>query len=157
MAVLCTQQRCSRAVGHTSPRAFQKPGASSATASFGDGKLRRRAEATGFQVKQQLAPVLRALARAVGEADKFLFALRRRANDDQNALLLLLEPGLQMDAVRPDINVTSGREIALAPAYVLLGPDFLQPDDGRCDRPGASLPGNAASASSKSPVDMPFR
>ncbi len=68
-----------------------------------------------------------------------------------------LEPGLQMDAVRPDINVTSGREIALAPAYVLLGPDFLQPDDGRCDRPGASLPGNAASASSKSPVDMPFR
>ena len=34
-AVLCTQQRCSRVLGHTSPSAFQKPSAPSATASSG--------------------------------------------------------------------------------------------------------------------------
>ena len=34
-AVLCTQQRCSRVVGHNSPSAFQKPSAPSATASSG--------------------------------------------------------------------------------------------------------------------------
>src|ERR1700732_2758982 len=35
LAVLCTQQRCSRVVGHSSPSAFQKPSAPSATASSG--------------------------------------------------------------------------------------------------------------------------
>src|SRR5205085_8354990 len=30
LAVLCTQQRCSRVVGHSSPSAFQKPSAPSA-------------------------------------------------------------------------------------------------------------------------------
>src|SRR3954466_10531063 len=34
-AVLCTQQRCSRVVGQTSPSAFQRPIAPSATASSG--------------------------------------------------------------------------------------------------------------------------
>src|SRR6266404_2686067 len=35
LAVLCTQQRCSPVVGHSSPSAFQKPSAPSATASSG--------------------------------------------------------------------------------------------------------------------------
>src|ERR1700724_3470885 len=35
LAVLCTQQRCSRVVGHTSPSAFQNPSAPSATAICG--------------------------------------------------------------------------------------------------------------------------
>lgn len=35
LAVLCTQQRCSRVVGYTCRRAFQKPNAPSPTASFG--------------------------------------------------------------------------------------------------------------------------
>src|SRR5207248_3911049 len=35
LAVLCTQQRCSRVVGHNSPSAFQNPSAPSATASSG--------------------------------------------------------------------------------------------------------------------------
>ncbi len=35
LAVLCTQQRCSRVAGHSSPSAFQKPSAPSATASSG--------------------------------------------------------------------------------------------------------------------------
>src|SRR4051795_11780506 len=35
LAVLCTQQRCSRVVGHSSPSAFQNPSAPSAVASSG--------------------------------------------------------------------------------------------------------------------------
>jgi hypothetical protein len=35
LAVLCTQQRCSRVVDHTSPSAFQNPSAPSATAICG--------------------------------------------------------------------------------------------------------------------------
>src|SRR5664280_87920 len=42
LAVLCTQQRCSRVVGHTSPSAFQKPSAPSATASSGAAAKPRR-------------------------------------------------------------------------------------------------------------------
>ena len=58
---------------------------------------------------------MRALARAVGKADEFLLALRRGADDDEDALLLVLEAGLQVDAVSPDVDVALGREVALAP------------------------------------------
>src|SRR5215472_14708713 len=64
-AVLCTQQRCSRVFGQTSPAAFQNPSAPSAM-------VRRRVEPAPLQVEQQIAPVLRALAGAIGEADQFL-------------------------------------------------------------------------------------
>src|SRR5271165_3560557 len=57
-----------------------------------------------------------ALACPVGETDQLLLAFGRRANDDKNALLLILEPRLQVDAVRPHIDIAPGREIALLPA-----------------------------------------
>src|SRR5690348_7843381 len=100
LAVLCTQQRCSRVVGHTSPSAFQNP-----SAPLGNRNLRRRCQAATLQIEQQITPRLRALANAIGEADKLLPAFRRRADDDQDALCLLLEPGLQMDAVGPAVDV----------------------------------------------------
>src|SRR5215469_3173002 len=46
--------------------------------------------------------------RAIGETDQFLLAFRRCADDDQDALRLFLEPGLQMDAVGPAIDVALG-------------------------------------------------
>src|SRR5437764_3571374 len=61
LAVLCTQQRCSRVVGHSSPSAFQKPSAPSATASSG-----ATARPRFLQIEQQFTPILRAFARAVG-------------------------------------------------------------------------------------------
>ena len=152
-AVLCTQQRCSRVVGHTSPSAFQKPSAPSATASSG-----ATAKPSPLQIEQQLAPVLRALARAVGEADQLLPALRRRADQHEDALLLVLQPRLQIDAVGPDVDVAPGRQIALASSACARRsrpPSAAQIVEA--DRPGASLPSKAASASSKSPVEMPFR
>src|SRR6185503_2583586 len=93
LAVLCTQQRCSRVVGHSSPSAFQKPSA------VGDGEFGRDRQTSVLQIEQQFTPILRALARAVGKAEQLLPALRRRADDDQDALLGVFKTGLQVNAV----------------------------------------------------------
>src|SRR6202030_1902393 len=73
---------------------------------------------------------------ATGEAAKRLPPFRRRADDDQDALRLLLEPRLQMDAVGPEVEVALGRQIALLPARVLLAPRLLEAGDGRCRETG---------------------
>jgi len=82
---------------------------------------------------------LRALALAVDEADELLFALRRGTDDDQQALRGVLEAGLHVDAVDPEIDVALGREIALAPARVLVRPGVLEPPDGRGREPAGVL------------------
>ena len=123
----------------------------------GDGELGRDRQPAPLQIEQQLPPGLRALAHAVGEADQLLLALWRRADDDQDALRGVLEPGLQMDAVGPEVDVALGREIALAPALVLVDQTSFSRAMVEADSPAASLPSSAASASSKSPVEMPFR
>src|SRR5688500_536326 len=96
LAVLCTQQRCSRAVGHSSPSAFQNPSAPSAAARF-----RRDRQTSVLQIEQQLPPILGTFARAVGETEQLLLTLRRRADDHQNALLGVVKTGLQVNAVGP--------------------------------------------------------
>src|SRR5215208_4322417 len=77
------------------------------------------------------APILRAFAHAVGEAEQFLPALRCRADDDQDALLGVFKTGLQVNAVGPHVDVALGRQIALAPVFMLVAPALLQPRDGR--------------------------
>src|SRR5712671_3355311 len=125
LAVLCTQQRCSRVVGHSSPSAFQKPSAPSATASSG-ATARPRFCKSSSSSRQSCA-----FAPAVGEAEQLLFALRRRADDDQDALLGVFKTGLQVNAVGPHVDVALGRQIALPPMLVLVEPGLLQPRDGR--------------------------
>ena len=44
-----------------------------------------------------------------------------------------------MDAVDPEIDVALGREIALAPAHVLVRPGVLEPPDGRGREPAGVL------------------
>src|SRR5271165_5696077 len=44
-----------------------------------------------------------------------------------------------MDAVNPEVDVAFGREIALAPARVLLRPDVLESSDGRGREPACVL------------------
>jgi hypothetical protein len=51
---------------------------------------------------------LRALAHAIDEADELLLAFRRGADDDQQALRLVLEAGLHVDAVDPEVDVAFG-------------------------------------------------
>src|ERR1700704_5953670 len=92
-----------------------------------------------FEVEEELFPRLRALAHAVDEPDKFLFAFGRGADDHQQALRGLLEPGLHMDAVDPGVNVAVGREIALAPTRMLARPGLLESPDGRGREPAGIL------------------
>ena len=72
-------------------------------------------------------------------SDKFLFAFGRGADDHQQALRGLLEPGLHMDAVDPEVNVAFGREITLAPTRMLVRPGLLEPPDGRGREPASIL------------------
>ena len=134
LAVLCTQQRWPRVLGHTSSIACQKPRAPSATASSGPHR-----KPPPFEVAEELLPRLRALAHAVDESDKFLFAFGRGADDHQQALRGLLEPGLHTDAVDPEVNVAFGREITLAPTRMLVRPGLLEPPDGRGREPASIL------------------
>ena len=97
----------------------------------GDREFGRHRKPAPFEIEQQLAPALRALAHAVDEADELLLAFGRGADDDQQALRVVLEPGLHVDAVGPEVDVAPGRQIPLQPARVLFRPDLGKPRDGR--------------------------
>src|SRR5712664_3627437 len=90
-----------------------------------DGEPRRHVEPAPLQVEQQIAPVVRALAGAIGEADQFLAAFRRRADQNQDALLFVFEARLEMDAIGPDVDIALRRQIALLPRGLLLEPAVL--------------------------------
>src|SRR6202011_3116353 len=47
---------------------------------IGDDEPRGHVEPAPLQIEQQITPVVRALAGAIGEADQFLAAFRRRAD-----------------------------------------------------------------------------
>ena len=96
-----------------------------------DGDLGRHRQTPALEIEQQRAPVVSALARAVDKAEQLLLTLGRGADDDQNALRLVLQTRLQVDAVGPDVDVALGRQVALAPSLVFVEPDVLEPRDGR--------------------------
>ena len=100
---------------------------------------------------------LRALAHAIDQADELLLALRGGADDHEKALGVRFEPGLHVDAINPEVDITLGREIALGPAGMLADQASFSRAMLEADSPPASWPSNAASASSKSPVEMPLR
>jgi hypothetical protein len=79
----------SRVVGLTPPEALQNLSAPSADS--GRTSSRRR-----FQTEQQFAPIPRNFARTVSKADEFVAAPWRRADQHQNALLLVFKPDLQI-------------------------------------------------------------
>ena len=92
----------------------------------GDHEFRSDREATPLEIEQQIAPVMRTFPGAVGKTDGFLLAFRRRTDDDEDALLLVFEAGLQVDAISPDVDVALGREIALLPRDVIILPAILE-------------------------------
>ena len=76
---------------------------------IGDDELRGHVEPAPLHIEQQIAPIVRALPGTIGEADQFLAAFRRRADQHEDALLFVLEPGFEMDAISPDVDVALGR------------------------------------------------
>src|SRR6056297_3208813 len=93
------------------------------------GDLGRHLDAASLDVDQQLAPTLRALTHANLEAYELLLPFRRGPENDQYALGLGLHPGLQIDAVGPDIDIPPRREITALPAIIFLLPVSRQTGD----------------------------
>src|SRR5262245_9660675 len=131
LAVLCTQQRCSRVFGHTSPAAFQKPSAPSAMTNSGAMASPRRLRSSSRS--RQCA----ALSRA--PSVKPTSSLLPSADQHQDALLRVLQARFQVDAVGPHIDVALGGEIAPGPGRVLVGPAVLEAADGRRREPRCIL------------------
>jgi hypothetical protein len=52
---------------------------------------------------------------------------------------IVLEPGLQVDAINSEVDVALGREITLFPARVLIGPRFLQAGGRRSRQAGGNF------------------
>src|SRR5690606_5951595 len=96
----------------------------------GDRELGADGEATPPEIEQQLAPGLRAFPHPVDQANQLLLALGRGADDDQQALGVVFQPGLHMNAVGPEVDMAPGRQVALQPARMLVRPGVLQPRDG---------------------------
>src|SRR5256886_8120363 len=106
---------------------------------IGDDEPRRHIEPAPLEIEQQIAPVLCVLAGTIGEADQFLAAFWRRADQHEDALLFVFEPRFEMDAISPDVDVALGRQIALLPRGVLVEPTVLQAADGGCRQSGSIL------------------
>ena len=124
---------------------------------IGDGDLGRHRQTPALEIEQQGAPVVSALSRAVDKAEQLLLALRRGADDDQDALRLVLQTRLKVDAVGPDIDVAlADRSRSLHCLCSSIQTSFSRAMVA-ADKPGASFPSKAASAGAKSPVDTPFR
>ena len=96
-----------------------------------NGDFRGDLQPTAFRLDEQFAPALRALAHADLEADQFLLAFRRRADQHQHAFAVVFHASLQEDAVRPHVHVPARRQIPLLPALVLALPLRRQSGDHR--------------------------
>jgi hypothetical protein len=57
------------------------------------------------------------------------------ADDDQQALAIMVEPWREIDAVGPDVDEAPPREIATLPALVFTLPSRHQPAHGRGREP----------------------
>ena len=97
-----------------------------------DRQLRRNRQAATFHIQQQLLPGLSALAMPVGHGDQLFFAVFRRSHQHQNALPILLQADLRMDAIGPHVDVFLVLERSLRPFVVLLLPQRLESRDRRC-------------------------
>src|SRR6516162_2493201 len=116
-------------------RPYFLDGLPEAERSVGNSKLRSHGKAAPFEIKKQLLPGLRALTHAIDQADELLLALRRRPDDNQQALRRVLQPSLHVDAVHPKVDVAFGRQIAPAPTHMLLRPGLLEPGHRRSRQP----------------------
>ena len=106
---------------------------------IGDGELRGDCETAPLEIEQQLLPGLHALADAVGKPNQFLLAFGGGTDDHEQALRIIFEPGLDVDAIGPDVDISLGRQVAIAPAGVLVDLGLFQACDGRSRQPASVL------------------
>ena len=83
-------------------------------------------QAARLHITEQLPPALGAFAKARLEADQLFLAFPRGADDDQHAFGLLFHSRLQINAVRPQINITPRRQVTLLPTGKIIFPCCFQ-------------------------------
>ena len=81
--------------------------------SISDSELWVDRQTTPLEIEQQLIPGLRALADAVGKPNQFLLAFGGGADDHEQALRVVFEPSLDVDAIGPDVDVPLGGQVAI--------------------------------------------
>jgi len=79
-----------------------------AESAVGDREFRSHRKPTPLQIEEQFLPGLRALTHAVDEPDEFLPALGRGSDDDQQAMGVVFQASLHMDAVDPEVDIVLG-------------------------------------------------
>ena len=93
------------------------------------GEFRWNLQPPTFEIQEQFQPGLCALPVAVTQAYDILVAHLVGPDDHQKALPVMIEAGLEVDAVDPEIDIAPGREIPPLP-LVIFRPCHLQPGDG---------------------------
>src|SRR5215510_3972248 len=87
-------------------RPYFAGGLPKAKTTVGDGEFRPHVEPATLQVEQQAAPIVCTFPCAIDKTDELLLALWRRPDQNEDALLLVLETRFEMDSIRPDVNVS---------------------------------------------------
>lgn len=91
-------------------------------------KLRGNAQASPLRGEQMFSPVMCTFRRTVTEPDKSLLAFRRRADVDEDALLFIFKPCLQLNAMR----LLSRHSYASPPPLLHDRSDTLAVDQSGC-------------------------
>ena len=111
--VRCPQHCCSAASGNTAVSAPQVPRWPSPITSFGATRPR------ALRSRKIAAPALGRLPIAALHRQDHLLAVAQRRQDDEHRGLLLLEPGLHVHAVHPEVDDVERRHGARLPELVL--------------------------------------
>src|SRR6516164_4294359 len=96
-----------------------------------NGEVWSNCEPSPLDIDEQFPPALRAFAYADLEADQLFATLRRCPDHDQYALGMRLHACLQVNPVRPDVDIAPSREVALLPRIVFHLPLGRQAGDHR--------------------------
>src|SRR5262245_31536034 len=110
-------------------RPYFAGGLPKAKTTVGDGEFRPHVEPATLQVEQQAAPIVCTFPCAINKTDELLLALWRRPDQNEDALLLVLETRFEMDSIRPDVNVSFALQITQLPLRMILLPAVLKAAD----------------------------
>ncbi len=125
------------------------------------GECGRDREAAALEIEPHFAPGLGALAVAPGDfggnGQQLLPAILIGADDDQDALLVVIQPWREVDAVGPEVDKAPGREIAPLPMLHFPLPDLLEADNARGREPGRLRPKERRERLGKIARGQPFR
>jgi len=110
-----------------------------------------------FQVERPFAPALGAFAKAVDKAPNILVAPFISPDNYQHTLVVFIHAGAETDPVRPEMQIAPRRQIAFGPAFLIVPPTRLQPQDDAGRQSRRVRPKVRRQGSEKSLVEKPLR